>query len=68
MSQYQPDTNWVPWAVGRPMALMSVMNTMRLAMVCPPSIKPNCLAVEMALTRSEPALARPMIFAPEACA
>ncbi|MNE75117.1 hypothetical protein D3C80_1712460 [compost metagenome] len=50
------------------MALMSVMNTMRLAMVWPASVRPNWLAVEMALTRSEPALARPMTLAPEAWA
>ncbi|MNY59961.1 hypothetical protein D3C86_1964630 [compost metagenome] len=58
----------MPWVASRPRACTSLMNTIRPARRCPESVRPNCLAVVMALTVSEAALARPMTLAPELCA
>ncbi len=58
----------MPCDSGSPIACMSVMNTIRPAILWPFAARPNSAAALMALMVSVPALARATIFALEACA
>src|SRR3546814_14180021 len=67
LSQYHPVVRYMPCVVLRPSECMSLMNTSRPAsfMVW---VTPNSLAALIELMVSPPALARPRICAPAACA
>src|SRR5712691_7041547 len=67
-SQYHVSVSVRPCAACRPSPFTSLANTSRPANFCPLLTMPNSAPCLIELMVSPPALARPMIFAFEACA